>query len=246
MTRLRRAAVITYLIATHAALAVVLATSDFLPKVGLRTGLWGRPAVTPAGRGADYPRQIGLAARADRAARPGAALFVGDSLVRGLYTPAVTADGVNLGVDGDTAAGLLARMAGYRSLTTCRVVVVLIGVNDLIVGRSTDDLLADCEQVRAAIPPTARVVWCGLLPVDERAAFTPRLTNVAIRAVNSRLRDLCGRTGATFVDSADALADPSGELRPEYHVRDGLHLNEAGYAAWIGRLRVAVDAPAGE
>ena len=47
--------------------------------------------------------------------------------------------------------------------------------------------------------------------------------------------------GATYIDRWPRLADEAGQLRTAY-TQDMLHLNGAGYAAWVEELRPRVEA----
>ena len=58
-------------------------------------------------------------------------VFIGDSIIQGLYVSAVTENGVNFGISGDTTAGVLERIDKYTILNKARAVVIAIGINDI-------------------------------------------------------------------------------------------------------------------
>lgn len=114
----------------------------------------------------------------------------------------------------------------------------MIGTNDLHgLGRSrepsaiasqVENLLEQLEQ-RA---PLAPILLNSVLPRSRRFALR-------IRDLNQRYRQLAGGN-VTYVDLWSAMADSSGALRGEF-TRDGLHLNGAGYRAWVDVLRPHID-----
>ena len=77
----------------------------------------------------------------------------------------------------------------------------------------------------------------ALFPVDEDLDFAVG-TNSKIRQVNESLARLVGRyPNVVFIDNRRQFIDSEGQLRSDYHIGDGLHLNTSGYEVWINRLR---------
>lgn len=56
-----------------------------------------------------------------------------------------------------------------------------------------------------------------------------------IAVLNGRYRALAKEHDATYLDLWPALSDGNGALRPDFSL-DKLHLNGAGYRAWVGEL----------
>lgn len=230
----KRSLALLYIVALHAALALVIWKSDFLQRVGLHLGLsqtWPH-----------YHAMLGYHAAQDPQVPDGAVIFIGDSLTQGLLVSEVTPRGVNYGIGGDNVAGALQRVPRYKSLAKASAVVLAIGINDLP-WRDDDRVLADYERLLAAIPKGPRVIVSALLPVaspTEAIKLPDAPTRLA--SFNARLRALAEARGAFFLDAGPALADATGALRSDYHGGDGLHLNAAGYAIWASHLRQAVQA----
>ncbi|MDA8438775.1 MAG: GDSL-type esterase/lipase family protein, partial [Propionibacterium sp.] len=77
--------------------------------------------------------------------------------------------------------------------------------------------------------PRARLVVTGILPRHSELANE-------VSALNARIRPIVAAAGGTYVDMHPELSGPSGELRREFSA-DALHLNGAGYALWVAKLR---------
>ena len=162
-------------------------------------------------------------------------LFVGDSHIQGLCVAAVCSRGVNLGIGGDTTAGVLRRLLTYASRKWVKAVVVAVGVNDLLQGHETR-LLGRYQAILESVPAGVPLVLCGLFPVDPMVAR--QKINDKVWALNRRLEQLCStRDNCLFNPVPGGIMDESGNLDPELHIGDGIHLNPAGYRIWIMDLQ---------
>lgn len=119
------------------------------------------------------------------------------------------------------------------------MVVVYVGDNDLAAGRTAteaaEQLFAFVDSIRGRMPG-ARLLLLGIKPSPARWA---------LRGEQQRFeRLLRARFGASerigFVDVAPSLL--IGGRPGPYYVEDGIHLNQAGYRAWGGAVRRAVEA----
>ncbi len=137
----------------------------------------------------------------------------------------------NRGVKGDRAGLALGRYAEALRTLHPRLVVILIGTNDLGHHRAMGDTLADIDRMVAEAP---HVVLCSLLPV--RGEFLADHPTAEILRWNESLKALALRRGARFVDLYRVLADERGEFRQDLTV-DGLHPNAAGYAVMTQAVR---------
>ena len=181
----------------------------------------------------------------------------------------------NFGIPGDSAEALLWRVengelvnppgplpAGQPTPTlTPKVVVLLVGINDLI-GSSPADLASGAAAthtyaaIKAVIDeihaqsPTTRVLDMDLLPTGVQAYLGP------IQQVNARLNDLPGAAGYGYLQTLDltkALADPNGDglANPTLYYPDvrfdpdfseaNIHLNPAGYEIWASALQAPLE-----
>ena len=171
----------------------------------------------------------------DKSVPRGAVLFFGDSHVQGLCVSAVTPRGVNFGMGGDSAVGLLHRIDDYSSLRKAGAVVLWIGVRDVSVMEGPQ-VVRNIRAIVAKVPEDTPVLISAILPVD--AEINERVSNRSIAITNSGIADFCASNKRChFVDCVAAVTGPGGNLRPDYHIGDGIHLSEQGYAIWIDALR---------
>lgn len=133
-------------------------------------------------------------------------LWLGDSLVRRM-----PASYQNLGVDGYQTRHVLQQLDDLDG-SHAEVVVVLLGVGDLLAGRSPEAAAAGVEAVvdgLGEVLPSAAVVVVGVLPAPRRVPEHLRIETNALLA----------EIDAVYVDPPSDL-DVTG---------DGLHLTTAGY-----------------
>ncbi len=140
----------------------------------------------------------------------------------------------NLGIPGNTAADVLARLPGEAAAREPHVMIFAVGINDSRwqepghVPQATEAafreniarLIADARRFAPA------VVCIGLTPVDEHATmpFEPGIyfENERIRSFNDTLRQMAKDENVLFCDI-------SGALSPLTDLEDGLHPNRAGH-----------------
>lgn len=234
MRTLRKLGVV-YLLMIHVLLALVLAKSDFIEKVGYKLGVSTTPELSPY-----YDRITTYHFRMDGNVPDGATLFIGDSITQGLATSAIANPAVNYGIGSDTTLGVLNRIRKYESLNRADAVVLAIGVNDL--GRRSDEIIVtNYKKILDSIPEKIPVVVSAILPVDERVQRV-NSENKRISRVNKLLRDLSLEyENVTFSDAGSSLRDSDNNLKSDFHVGDGVHLSSAGYQVWIRELRRALN-----
>ncbi len=174
---------------------------------------------------------------------PGRVVFLGDSITRegawDEWFPGLPI--LNRGASGDTVAGVTQRLD--RSVNAPRAVSLLVGTNDLTgngSSREVEDIAAQFRELVTRLAekaPGAALLVNSVMP--RTAWFAPR-----VRALNVCYRAAADEVGATFVDLWPALAQPDGAMRAEL-TRDHIHLNGAGYRAWVEVLGPEL-APFGE
>jgi hypothetical protein len=135
---MKRAAVLAYLLALHAAVGWLAWKIDHRP-----TRL-------------EFMREAH--ARMDASIPAGACLFLGDSITQGLATAAVCDRSVNLGIGSQSTRELAASMRAYHALARAGRVFVMSGAND----RGAGDFMAIARQLPAGTP----VVWSGAASLD--------------------------------------------------------------------------------
>ena len=157
-------------------------------------------------------------------------VFLGDSLTDGCdlakYYPGYPAS--NRGIGGDTTSGLIDRLAVSAYDADPQVIVLLIGGNDILGGRSIDEVCANYETILSGIRqnlPETKIVWCSLTVLGKEWAKY----NKTMAACNQRIRALAETYGCAFADLYTPLCSAeTGEIRDEYTV-EGVHLTDEGY-----------------
>jgi lysophospholipase L1-like esterase len=158
-------------------------------------------------------------------------LFLGDSLTEDWDQPLwrerfAPLGSVNLGISGAGTAQILWRIErGFTDLSGAKLVVLMIGINNVWPGYSADDTARGIEAIVAAIrqkQPHAKVLLLGLLPIFDKA------DNVRdwIKTVNARIAKLAG---VRFLDLGDEFTEPDGALRAGFYSVDGVHLQPPAY-----------------
>lgn len=110
-----------------------------------------------------------------------------------------------------------------------KVVVLLVGTNDIDRERSVQAIAADYRGIVERLAPIARLYVVTVPPcshpncsAEEKARIVP--LNLAISAIAKA-------HNVTVIDLYSVLATPDGEM-PSSYTYDGMHLNAAGYAKW--------------
>jgi lysophospholipase L1-like esterase len=193
-----------------------------------------------------YVKSLAEHLAGDEAVPAGAVIIVGDSIMHNIPdTDRITPGAVNYGIVGDTTAGILHRMALYRSIRLARVVVLEGGVNDLPFGETYDtDIARNYRAAITSIPVDVRVILLGILPVDESTPKARPGWNRRAMIINERIRQVCATfPNCAFDDMRSSLTSADGNLLSEFHIRgDGIHLNEWAYRqVLIPSLRASIS-----
>jgi lysophospholipase L1-like esterase len=174
-------------------------------------------------------------------------ILVGDSL--SLWFPSelllTERSWLNQGISGETSAGLLRRLDLF-SETKPETLFVMIGINDLIRGVSSETLLANHRLIMQTLKeqhPQAEIVVQSILPHGaEQAVWEGRsrlleIPNSYIRELNQQLEAIAVEEGVYYLDLHPLFTDTAGNLRPELST-DGLHLSSQGYLVWSSALQI--------
>jgi N-acetylglucosamine-6-sulfatase len=141
----------------------------------------------------------------------------------------------NFGVAGDTTDDLVARLDEIVEASPATL-VLLIGTNDLGTRLSVEHLVRNVEFMLVTLRrelPGSRMLVQSVMPRGRE--FAEQLQDA-----NRHLRQFAPSVNAQYLDLWPALADDAGEIRQEFS-DDKLHLTPAGYQAWLGELRPAIE-----
>lgn len=200
-----------YVVAIHLAL---------LAGVAYKLGLFRPPPPTrPAAVFYDLQRQM------DPVVPDGATIFLGDSIVYGMPVAAVTPLAANFGIPGQRSDHLIEAMGSYHSLHRARMVVVMIGTNDVLQGM-TNGLEDRYRAILSMVPPKIPVILVSIPPLAVASAQD------AAKAAETTCKS---DPRCYFVDSFSALS-VNGDPRREF-LSDGIHLTAGGYRVLIELLR---------
>jgi len=143
----------------------------------------------------------------------------------------------NRGISGDTSEGVLFRLYQVTRAQPAKV-FLLIGINDLSKNISPDTVYVNICKIVSTIrtkSPKTKVYVQSILPVNNTfktfANHTSRTPQV--KDLNERLRTICPRLGATYVNLFIELKNPNDDLLNPMYTNDGLHLLGEGYKAWM-------------
>ena len=164
-------------------------------------------------------------------------VFLGDSLTAAgdwsTWFPELTA--INQGVSGDTTDHVLERIGDVFDAKPDEI-VLLIGTNDLGTRLTVEHLVRNIQlvlvELRRELPGT-RMLLQSIMPRGSEFAEQ-------IQEANIHLRQFAATVHAQYLDLWPAMSREDGELRPDFS-DDRLHLNAAGYAAWLDELRPALE-----
>jgi len=134
---------------------------------------------------------------------------------------------VNKGVSGDWASKAVDRFSEDVLALKPKLLIMLIGTNDLGHGKSAEEIIRDIEiMLVKAVNKNIRVVLCSLLPVRGKYIVDHSLKDIL--KINNKLKSLSYEYDADYVDFYSKLLDMDGAFNGEY-TEDGLHLNKLGY-----------------
>ena len=167
-------------------------------------------------------------------------VFLGDSLTAGHDWARAFPPATNLGIGGDTCAGVWARLDEVIDLGPTEI-FLQIGINDFLRGASPEDILEGHLNIwdeLAARLPEARLRVISLLPYLE-AALPGLQPNLELIRLNAALAEEANRRGLTFIDLFSEMADEDKQLHLDF-TSDGVHLTPLGYKVWAERLRAFI------
>ena len=156
--------------------------------------------------------------------------FIGDSLTEGYdlskyYTDKVV---VNRGIGGDRTGGVIDRLKVSLYDISPKVIVLLIGGNNILAGHQIQTIIDDIETILSNIKqnlPQSEVVVQSLYPMG----LVFNQNNNTVKQLNASIKTVAENFSYTYVDMYTPLADiKTGDYKSEY-TSDGLHLTESGY-----------------
>lgn len=141
----------------------------------------------------------------------------------------------NLALSGNTTDEVIGQLDEVIELAP-DAIVIGVGTNDLGWRKSDEYVVRNVETIlhtlRRALPHT-RILVQSILPRDHEFADT-------IRSINRHVRQFAPTIHAQYLDLWPTFAVTNGELDSSFGM-DSLHLNAAGYAAWLAELKAGLE-----
>jgi lysophospholipase L1-like esterase len=157
-------------------------------------------------------------------------IMLGDSITEfgGDWSELLDIPALNRGIAGDTTEGMLSRLDEVIERKP-KIVVVMVGINDVRIGVPVDLVAARIEQI------LTKLKAANVQPVMQSTLLTAAQlgepnTNVAVIWLNRALSQWCTSQDVPFLNLNASLA-PEGILDPSITL-DGIHLTDAGYFRW--------------
>jgi len=209
---------------------IVLTAGVFLP----RTRAEDKPDF------ARWEKEIAAFERRDREQPPpkNALLFVGSSSIRlwdlSKSFPGVAA--INRGFGGSQLADAVHFAPRIVLKYEPRMVVLYAGDNDIAAGKTPEQVHADFQAFVRTVHkelPKIRIAYISIKPSLRRWHLID-----SIRQANALIEAECKKDKRLlYLDVVAPMLGGDGKPRPELFAKDGLHLNEKGYALWAALLK---------
>ncbi len=169
-------------------------------------------------------------------------VFLGDSLTDGcdlsVYYPEYSC--FNRGIGGDTSYRLIDRLQVSAYDTNPKAIVLLIGGNDILGGKSLESVYENYKKIITGLQehlPNAKIVWCSLTAMGNDWAKH----NDTAMICNQKIKLLSQKYGCTFVDLFTPLCNPeTNEIFADYTI-EGVHLTDAGYRVVSAEIKAALE-----
>lgn len=181
----------------------------------------------------------------DHPVAPGGILFLGSSSIRmwelGKWFPDMPV--LNRGFGGSEVSDSLfffdRVVLPYRPSS----IVFYAGDNDIAKSKSAETVTKDFSALATKVWehfPETRILFIGIKPSTARWNLYPEM-----KKVNEAIRRMAqSETRLIFVDVESVMLGEDGLPRPDFLQKDGLHMTDAGYAAWTKLVSPLLPAPA--
>jgi lysophospholipase L1-like esterase len=169
---------------------------------------------------------------------PGGVVFVGSSSIRlwDLKKSFPDLNAINRGFGGSQLADSVRYADRIVIPYKPRTVVLYAGDNDIAAGKKAEqisrDFAAFVAKVRKALPET-KIIYIPVKPSTSRWKYIDEQ-----RKTNRLIRQQCEEgQNLVYLEIEKPMLDDQGNPRGELLLKDGLHMNEQGYAIWNALLK---------
>lgn len=176
----------------------------------------------------------------------GQIVFIGDSITDlyplDTYYSDLDLAVYNRGIGGDTTLGLKDRLDISVFDLEPKVIVMMIGINDINGGRSVSSIIETYSQIVREIKvrlPNTKLYCISVLPLNKDIeSYTPHNAdnkNKQVLELNILIEQLTMEVNASYLDLHSLVLD-GVYLNKEYS-DDGIHLNANGFKVWTDVLK---------
>lgn len=145
---------------------------------------------------------------------------------------------INLGIGGDTTAGLLNRIDQVIDMQPPKI-FLMIGTNDLCFYRDVPETLKNYDKILSILHrelPDTDIYIESVLPYNDTIFPAAGLrSNENILTLNEGIKKLAEKYNDPYLDITPDFTAPDGRL-PAGLTVDGLHLNQKGYELWRDKI----------
>lgn len=189
-----------------------------------------------------YVQKVAIFTEENKSIESCDAVFIGDSLTDwcdfNTYYP--NCNFLNRGIGGDTTKGLLKRMKVSVYDVNPKVIVVLIGANDVFGGIELSKSIETYDRILKSIKrdlPNTKIIVQSNYPMGGNLV----ICNEPLIEMNKETIKLAQKYQCTFVDMYTPLfSEELQQLNPNYTI-DGVHLNSNGYKVVTNILKPIIE-----
>jgi lysophospholipase L1-like esterase len=157
-------------------------------------------------------------------------VMIGDSITQGGHWDDIFPNikVANRGIGGDRTDDVIGRLENIISVKPKKA-FIMIGINDLGLGRSVDDIFSDYMKIVTTLENNKIQVYIQSTLECSKSDWVEKLQNV--RKLNEKLKTYATDNKITFININDGLTSQEDGLLKEY-THDGIHLLGNGYVVW--------------
>ena len=175
----------------------------------------------------------------------GQIVFIGDSITDLYhlddYYQDLSLRTYNRGIGGDVTGMLLKRIQVSLYDLEPTKVVLMIGINDINGGVSTNTILENYDNILKGIKtklPETKVYTMSILPInnDLPAYIDVDKSTERIVSINEEIKTMSSNYSYQYMDLFSLVNDDKNHLKKEYSL-DGIHLSEQGFVTWTNLIK---------
>ena len=175
----------------------------------------------------------------------GQIVFIGDSITDLYhlddYYQDLSLRTYNRGIGGDVTGMLLKRIQVSLYDLEPTKVVLMIGINDINGGVSTNTIIENYDNILKGIKtklPETKVYTMSILPInnDLPTYIDVDKSTERIVSINEEIKTMSSNYSYQYMDLFSLVKDDKNHLKKEYSL-DGIHLSEQGFVTWTNLIK---------